>query len=542
MSSNFYTVIGGSGDLATRLGNPGTGKTLISLIDGSSTTIKSALDQVSNNLVGNNNYTNSINSNLSTIISNLDNIPFTLPGVTVVTVSSITNSNGIISMVTDAGTFSINTFSISINNGNTFTLTSTGNELILYNMSGSLIGNASAMEVYLKSIFPQNSTISKITTNIISSISKMIGGTTSNIRSEMGKIDSIILKNPTGVIKTDLTSLRSLIKVPIGTTIEDDIRDILGAIDNTIDDTSDVSSLPVKSISDDSSGGVTITLEDLSDSQIQETYNLSGAIITNASSTGGGISNNSTMSFVGSTKTLVLINKSGVKLNSQTDYLYYLNLVYPVGSVITRNSTDRVASIRTQIGVNTSSLKTDIGTINKSILVSPTGILNADLGTLRNLVIPNADQESIFEKDIRAINKLLNGTETGSTVKERIGAPIVNGTPSSVSAIIGGTAGSDIAVRLGDPGVSGSTGLSALINVKKAITNPSNSGIDIFDSTAFGNFTNATDINTQLTKFIELFKSSGWSNKGNTKITFDFSSGGPSSLADIIAAASVTSS
>lgn len=74
-----------------------------------------------------------------------------------------------------------------------------------------------------------------------------------------------------------------------------------------------------------------------------------------------------------------------------------------------------------------------------------------------------------------------------------------------------------------DP-VFANTGLSSLIKASDAI-NPNS----IFDGTIFDEFKNATDINTQITKFIELIIN-------NPNISFNFGST-PTSLSNIISAA-----
>jgi hypothetical protein len=144
--------------------------------------------------------------------------------------------------------------------------------------------------------------------------------------------------------------------------------------------------------------------------------------------------------------TITFSNRSGSNITSTSQLEKYLNSMYPVKSKISTVANDMIDSLHIMVnGAPAASLRAKIAAINGVILNQPTGVLNLDLGTLRNLLT-----------DI-----------PGATLQDDIGTPQFNNDNVSLSQIIGGIE-SNIASLLGDP-VSGSKGIAGLINAQ-AIT------------------------------------------------------------------------
>uniref|UniRef100_A0A6C0BFC4 Uncharacterized protein n=1 Tax=viral metagenome TaxID=1070528 RepID=A0A6C0BFC4_9ZZZZ len=250
-SSNLKSIIGGtSSDLSSQLGDPGV-NSLISNIGGSTTSIQSALEAISNQLINSTSFSSSLSSSISTISTNLDNIISSLPsGYSYLTVVSSPVSDGVGGInitFLSAGTYNLDAITISngISNGSTFSFVNGSNSLVLYNRSGSTFSTQGQMLKYLRSIYPISSYLSTDVSSIVNrSIKNLIGGSSSVIRTRLGHVDSIILDDPTGVILTDLSTVRGYITSSPSSSIQSDIEQIK----STLNSNSDVSSYTLKDI------------------------------------------------------------------------------------------------------------------------------------------------------------------------------------------------------------------------------------------------------------------------------------------------------
>jgi hypothetical protein len=171
-----------------------------------------------------------------------------------------------------------------------------------------------------------------------------------------------------------------------------------------------------------------------------------------------------------------------------------------------------------------------------------TGVTNiSGYGTIRftngskSLIIQNntgtpitaGTDQLIADAIVSALNTYFGGGSKlrAGNLRVKIGVPTVNGTPSNLAAVIGGS-GIDMASLLGDP-ITADSGVSALI---KASTASNDHGV----FSDLSGFQNATDIKNQLSTFLALFSNLAG---GATSVTFDFSGGAPTSLANLITAA-----
>lgn len=222
------------------------------------------------------------------------------------------------------------------------------------------------------------------------------------------------------------------------------------------------------------------------------------------------------------------LKNTGAVINTADQLLTYLKSMYPTTSKISLNLTDSIGSIKAMIN-NSKDIKPAISELIRSVSKNPTGGLFNDLNTARQGLVDSPDAN--LETDIENIKTKLGGI---GAVSSMIGSPMNNNSTSSIRSIIGGDANESIAYNLGDPRSGG--GVFGKINAVSV--NTSNT---IFRGAKLNEFKNAADLNDQLDKFIALFNNGNWTTSGHTRITFNFGSGAPASLADIINAASGTS-
>jgi hypothetical protein len=108
-----------------------------------------------------------------------------------------------------------------------------------------------------------------------------------------------------------------------------------------------------------------------------------------------------------------------------------------------------VTALNSTLG-GTGSATTRTSAIHNAILTSPGATVTGDLATLEASLVTTPS--GILATDVGRLNTLIDGTGGGSTVQARIGAPTVNGTASNLAAVIG-TGGTNLAAKLGDPGI-----------------------------------------------------------------------------------------
>ena len=144
--------------------------------------------------------------------------------------------------------------------------------------------------------------------------------------------------------------------------------------------------------------------------------------------------------------------------------------------------------------------------VSGSVGNSLAGILAGQIGTVDG----TATQLSAAIADV---GSLIGGT---GPLSDQIGSPTINGNPSNLATVIGGS-GSSIATQLGDP-VTANGGLSALINAPGA-SNPNN----VFSTDALTTLVSATSLTGQTTAFLSLMNPNNWSNSFDSDLTFSLS-------------------
>lgn len=523
------------------------------------------------------NTSNSLYHTIYTILSHFHCVK-SMSGLTSFTVTTLaTNNNGVVSLTVNDGsmgqiysldTGSLNLIETPIVSGSTFTLTnnSSGNIITFINISNNLITSANSMITYLNNYLILNVSYKVNLNDNISTVRNMImnlPGVT--IQSDLNSIISDIDSNATNV-KSGLDNISNLIFG--NSNYSTPLYNQTVALSNDIDNS--VISLPNGSTyatvgdiySNDTGVNITIT------SGLGSSNGIYTTTITN-----NPVSNGSSITFTNRSITngnnqIVLKNLSSSVINGDINLLKYLKSMYPVNSKLSLNVNDKMKSIKTMLGTTGTtfiSILSSISTIDKFLLVNPTGVLLTDLNSARGKLI--LSNNSTLEEDITDIKDKILQTSTGNPLETDIitlNQEILN-TPSGVletdltiarsklvtqpgitletdidiiSNILSGssvTTGNSIESIIGDP-ISGTTGLSSLIKNNTLASN----NITVFTGVSVSDFNTASNLHDQLSQFIQLFNSSNWNNSNHKSITFTFTSS-PTSLTDIINAATSTS-
>ncbi len=153
-----------------------------------------------------------------------------------------------------------------------------------------------------------------------------------------------------------------------------------------------------------------------------------------------------------------------------------------------------ISDVATSLG-GSGTLAQRVSAVINTLLVTPSSSLNADLSTLRGLLV--SSPAATAEADVRTIATKLNGTATGGTLEGRIGSPTINSVASNISAVIG-TSSATLAEKIGDPGadyvnisdyLSSESSTDPIVtqiqNIMTRLMGTTTSGISI--STAVGN-------------------------------------------------------
>jgi hypothetical protein len=540
--------------------------TLIGYIKMNTGSIKSAVDALSNLIVGNASYSQSLYNNTKTILNNFHCIQ-SMSGLTSFTVTTLaTNNNGVVSLTVNDGsmgqiysldTGSLNLIGTPIVSGSTFTLTnnSSGNIITFINISNNPITSANSMITYLNNYLILNVSYKVNLNDNISTVRNMImnlPGVT--IQSDLNSIISDIDSNATNV-KSGLDNISNLIfgNSNYSTPLYNQTVAISNDIDNSVISLPNGSTyVTVGNIYSDNTG-VNIT--------ITSGLGSSNGIYNNPANIP--INKDSSITFTNGNNKIVLKNLSSSIINENINLLKYLKSMYPVDSKLSLNVNDKMTSIKTMLGTTGTTFISSISTIDKFLLVNPTGVLLTDLNSARGKLI--LSNNSTLEEDITDIKDKILQTSTGNPLETDIitlNQEILN-TPSGVletdltiarsklviqpgitletdidiiSNILSGsivTTGNSIESIIGDP-ISGTTGLSSLIKNNTLASNINT----VF--TGVSDFNNASNLHDQLSQFIQLFNSLNWNNSNHTSITFTFTSS-PTSLTDIINAATSTS-
>ncbi|VBB17735.1 hypothetical protein YASMINEVIRUS_198 [Yasminevirus sp. GU-2018] len=528
--SSLYGMLVGSGGLLDKIDGTTTDSgsdnvsdkltTQIQTLKSSSTQLSTAITDV-NSLIGGSSDTN---SRVTTLNVTIDGVK-SMTGLTSFTFSTTaSSSNDVVTIVGNDGTssqsYSLDVTTVNlgtgtnqtvpISNGGTFTLTCQGTKSITFvNNSGEPITSVQTIADYLAKTYPVGSVLKASTTSKVfaiknvlggnkpcllscaTNIASVIGGNSSDITSQLGDpgTNSTIIGQLGGSTSSVVSAMNALSTKLVGNSnYVSSLYNNIVSMNNDL--YSGLSSLPnsatyatIGSITTDGSGGINVGVSNLPGSN--GTYNLSGSTISN------GISSGSQFTLTNGGDTITLYNTSGSSIRNQLDAMNYLRSMYPQGSKLTTCLTDSISSIKIGLGGNGSSVRDRIAKIDSSLLNAPTGVISADLNSVRGLLVDTPN--STLQSDVETLNTLLNGQSSGSSTVARVGNPVSNSTQSDVSSVIGGS-DSDIASRLGDP-VAGSSGLSALI---KASSASNSNDIDISE------FTNATNLHDQLTTFLAL--------------------------------------
>jgi hypothetical protein len=102
-------------------------------------------------------------------------------------------------------------------------------------------------------------------------------------------------------------------------------------------------------------------------------------------------------------------------------------------------------------------LSTAIAGVDSALISAPTGVLSTDLATARSLLVTTPG--ATLQADAQALNTLVNGAATGSTVQARLGDP---GSAGSINAMIGTDSAQSLTAALGNSG-AGNSSISALL-------------------------------------------------------------------------------
>lgn len=226
-SLSLVNVIGGNNQtIFEMLGDPGDNKTLISLINPESSSIKAALDTISTKLSQNINYNQSLFNTINTINSLLNNNIVSLPSnLSYLTVLSISTSENVISLLTNDGVYTTQP-QFPIPNNHTFNLTNLDKNITLKNTSGVTISSIEGLFKYLTCILPTGFKLSLCVNDNISNLKLQIGTSIQNLNSSIANIGSKILLSPSGVISNDFNSFWQLLMNNPGVVLETDINQI----------------------------------------------------------------------------------------------------------------------------------------------------------------------------------------------------------------------------------------------------------------------------------------------------------------------------
>jgi hypothetical protein len=217
MDLGVSLVVNPSGALATDV------ETLAEkLVSVPSEVLETDLNTLSTALVGNTNFAQPLEAQVTTLSNTLDNSVSSLPnGGTYATIGTpaADDGGGGVNIVISAGlggangayNLSAGTIAGGIANGSTFTLTNGGNDIVLYNRSGATLNTQAAAIRYLASMYPVGSQMAAgVSDKITNGINRLIGGVASSARARLAAVDASILNNPTGGVATDLQTANAL--------------------------------------------------------------------------------------------------------------------------------------------------------------------------------------------------------------------------------------------------------------------------------------------------------------------------------------------
>lgn len=388
--------------------------------------------------------------------------------------------------------------------------------------SGDLADRVANLIALIKTSAPSlNSAVTDVATLL---------GSTGTLADRVNSLLDNVLITPTGTLSTDLSTLRGLLVTTPASTAQSDIQTIATKLNGTASGGTiegRIGSATLNTVASNISAVLgntgTSLAQQLGDpgadytniSSYLDSSGSSNSIVTQIQNVltklvGTTVSAQSLLTLIGNPKRPVPSGHPSFPLQD-TNIGSLLGTGYPLATSIGTPPSYLAPSISAMLGGSSSTLVGRIQGLLNIILVTPSEVVRNDLATFANLMVDTPG--SSLEGNLRDLNSLLNGDPTTGTMQSRIGSPTANSSLSSLSAIIGGSS-STLAEKLGDP-VGGTTGLSGLIKAGSA----SCSTLDC------SNFNNSTDLNGQITAFINTM------NNGGT-----LPSGSYTSLADILAA------
>jgi len=253
-TSLYALLVGSSGILnqidgtTTDSGNvSGKLTTQIQALNSSATQLSTAISAANSSLGGSGTTITRINSANAT----LDGVR-SLSGLSSFTVSTAaTNSSGTISIMGNDGSagrsYSVDTSAGGINlgdgtggtapiaNGATITLThsDSGNTITFVNNSGSSITSASSLATYLANAYPVSAIIKANTNTKATALKSFLGGAGYSAMSNAVAIINSLLTSSTGVVVTDLATVRALFVISLGANLQADAQTLNTLLDGT---------------------------------------------------------------------------------------------------------------------------------------------------------------------------------------------------------------------------------------------------------------------------------------------------------------------
>lgn len=412
------------------------------------------------------------------------------------------NSNRSVSIIGDDG-FQNQSYSTTVStpilHGTTFTLRN-GSKSITFVNNGEVISSAYALSSYLQNKYPIRFMISKLPETV------------SSVSAVTDKSDFLPEPTPSKI----------------------------NAIFDGVQSMSGLSSFQVTKMAVSSSSTVTITGND-GNSESSFSIDTIGTvpIAADESFTLTNISNGSSMT---------LVNNCGCVIKTANGLAAYLQMVYPVGTMLSNDIYSKTATLKTLIGTPTDSttdsiitrlgiplqngnpssianiiggvqssgvtLSTLLGDPGKTSIISTIGgstSVSDGLKTLRTGLCGMSDQDTSLFAQIDSIGASLLKSPTGIISED------LKMLRSFIVVDQGNTAQEDVEI------------VTSLVNASTATNNN-----NVFSGVAFSKFTNATNLEGQLRTLLDLFNNASLANSVITQLTIDLSAGAPKSLAELV--------
>lgn len=199
---------------------------------GGSSNLTSRLDVLNLKLYNSTNWTLSLTTKLDNVFDGFDNSTNQI-AASYYTVSLVTYADDQTTIVTNGGNFVFNFDNIKSygNIASGALMQSSAGGMYLYNRSGTTINSRAELHRYLRTMYPQNSVISKTLYGALTTTKEQIGGSVvSSVRARLAVLDSSILNLPSGVLATDLGMLSNRISSDSVTILETKLNSVMTKI------------------------------------------------------------------------------------------------------------------------------------------------------------------------------------------------------------------------------------------------------------------------------------------------------------------------